>query len=144
MDDVQRGGLEHGFSYRDSGERCVLATEKHGRTRKTIERFRALSAKEIWSMLNMLTPLEETKAYQSIFAEGEAKGEAEGEAKGEAKGKAMTLKRLLKRRFARVPTWAEQRIDAAPEAQVDAWLNAIFDATSVEDLLRPAPGTDAV
>jgi predicted transposase YdaD len=131
----------------------VQRAELEPRTRVTLseilefwffERFRALSAKEIWAMLNMLTPLEETKAYQSIFAEGKAKGEAEGEAKGEAKGKAMTLKRLLKRRFARVPTWAEQRIDAAPEAQVDAWLDAIFDATSVEDLLRPAPGADAV
>ena len=97
-------------------------------------------------MLNMLTPLEETKAYQSIFAEGKAKGEAEGEAKGEArgeaKGEAVTLKRLLKRRFARVPTWVEQRIGAAPEAQVDAWLDAIFDATSVEGLLGAAPHED--
>ena len=78
-------------------------------------------------MLHMLTPLEETKAYQSIFAEGEAKG------------KAMSLKRLVKRRFATLPAWAEQRIDAAPEAQVDAWLDAIFEATSVEDLLGTAP-----
>jgi len=82
-------------------------------------------------MLHMLTPLEETKAYQSIFAEGEAKGKAEG--------KAMSLKRLVKRRFATLPAWAEQRIDAAPEAQVDAWLDAIFEATSVEDLLGTAP-----
>jgi predicted transposase YdaD len=100
------------------------------------ERFRALSAKEIWAMLNMLTPLEETKAYQSIFAEGKAEGEAEGE----AKGKVLTLKRLLKRRFATLPEWAEQRIDAAPEAQVDAWLDAIFDAISIEGLLSTAPG----
>jgi hypothetical protein len=42
------------------------------------ERFRGLTAKEIWAMLNLITPIEETRAYQSIFAEGEDKGKAEG------------------------------------------------------------------
>ncbi len=37
------------------------------------ERFRGLTAKEIWAMLNLVTPIQETRAYQSIFAEGEAK-----------------------------------------------------------------------
>ncbi len=87
------------------------------------ERFRTLTAKEIWTMLNMLTPIEETAAYQSILAEGKAEG------------KAMTLKRLPRRRFATLPADAEQRIDAAAEAQLDTWLDGIFDAASVEDLL---------
>ena len=82
-------------------------------------------------MLNLVTPIQETKAYQSIFAEGEAKGEA----RGEAKGKAATLHRLLTRRFGSLPSWAAQRIATAPEAQLDAWLDGIFDATSVEALL---------
>jgi hypothetical protein len=60
--------------------------------------------------------------------------------RGEARGKVSTLKRLLKRRFAALPAWAEQRIDAAPEAQVDAWLDAIFDATSLEGLLGTGKG----
>jgi len=47
----------------------------------------------------------------------------------------MTLKRLLRRRFATLPADAEQRIDAAAEAQLDTWLDGIFDAASVEDLL---------
>jgi len=38
------------------------------------ERFRGLTAKQIWAMLNLVTPIQETRAYQSIFAEGEAKG----------------------------------------------------------------------
>ncbi len=53
--------------------------------------FRALSAKEIWAMLSMLTLQEETKAYQSIFAEGAAKR------------KVIALRRLFKRRFAALP-----------------------------------------
>jgi predicted transposase YdaD len=53
-------------------------------------------------MLNLVTPIQETRAYQSIFAEGEAEGKAE------------SLKCLLTRRFGRLPVWAEQRIDAVP------------------------------
>ncbi|EIC22623.1 DUF2887 domain-containing protein [Thiorhodovibrio frisius] len=73
------------------------------------ERFSRYTDEEIWTMLNLVTPLEETKAYQSIFAKGE--------------------------RIGPLPTWAEQRIAAAPEAQLDTWLDGIFDATGVEDLL---------
>ena len=83
------------------------------------ERFRGLTAQEVWAMLNVITPLQETKAYQSIFAEG----------------KADDLKRLLRRRFNAVPPWAAQRIDAASIAQLDAWLDGIFDAQSVEGLI---------
>lgn len=112
------------------------------------ERFRELTAKEIWTMLNLLTPIEETRAYQSIFAEGEAKGEAkgkaegkaEGEAKGKAEGKASALKRQLTHRFGAMPLWAQRRIEAAPSAQLDVWLDGIFDAANVEDLIGPASG----
>jgi predicted transposase YdaD len=108
-----------------------------------LERFRGLTAKEIWAMLNLLTPIEETRAYQSIFAEGEVIGEAKGEAKGKAIGKAIgkasVLKRQLSRRFGALPAWAEGRIEAAPIAQLDGWLDGIFEATSVEALIGPRP-----
>jgi predicted transposase YdaD len=129
------------------------------------ERFRGWSAKEIWNMLNIVTPIQETRAYQSIFiegkaegeakgraegeakgrAEGEAKGKAEGEAKGraegETKGKAGSLKRLLTRRFGPLPAWAEQRIEMAPMAQLDEWLDGLFDAPGLTDLLGPESAT---
>ena len=95
------------------------------------ERFKSLTEEEIWAMLNIFTPLEETRAYQSIFAKGEAKGKAEG--------KAEDLKRLLARRFGPLPKWAAARIDAAPVAQMDAWLDGIFDAPALDALLDPPP-----
>jgi predicted transposase YdaD len=104
------------------------------------ERFRALTAKEIWAMLNLVTPIQETKAYQSIFAEGEVKGKAEGKTEGKTEGKAESLKRLLTRRFGPLPPEAEQRIDTAPVAQLDAWLDGIFDAGSLEDLIGDGAG----
>lgn len=82
-------------------------------------------------MLNILTPLEETRAYQSIFAKGEAKGKAEG--------KAEDLKRLLARRFGPMPEWAATRIDAAPIEQLDGWLDGLFDAPTLDALLGPPP-----
>ena len=96
------------------------------------ERFRGLTAKEIWAMLNLVTPIQETKAYQPIYAEGKADGKAEG--------KAESLKRLLTRRFGPLPAGAEQRIDTAPVAQLDAWLDGIFDAASLEDLIGDDAG----
>ena len=82
-------------------------------------------------MLNLLTPLEETKAYQSIFAKGEARGRTEGK----TEAKVGTLCRQLTRRFGPLPPWAMQRITAAPESQLDTWLDDIFEATSVQALL---------
>ena len=95
------------------------------------ERFRGLTAKEVWAMLNLVTPIQETKAYQSIFAEGKVEGKAEG--------KAEDLKRLLKRRFNALPPWAAQRIEAASIAQLDVWLDGIFDAQSLEALIGSEP-----
>lgn len=98
-----------------------------------LERFRALTAREIWTMLNVLTPLEETRGYQSIKAEGLAEGLAEGK----AKAKAEDLTRLLIRRFGPLPAWAAERIAAASIPQLDTWLDGILDAQSPADLLGP-------
>ncbi|WP_366760998.1 hypothetical protein [uncultured Thiodictyon sp.] len=82
-------------------------------------------------MLNLVTPIQETRAYQSIFAEGKA----EGEAKGEVKAKANTLKRQLTRRFGPLPAWAELRIATAQHWQLDLWLDGIFDVESLTALI---------
>ena len=101
------------------------------------ERFRALTAKDIWAMLNLVTPIQETRAYQSIFAEGEAKGKAEGIAEGEAevKAEANSLKRQLTGRFGALPAWAQLRIATAPHWQLDLWLDGIFDVESLTALI---------
>ncbi len=98
-----------------------------------LERFRTNTAEEIWTMLQHLTPLEETRAYQSIFVKGEAKGKVEGKIEGKAEG----IKRLLARRFGPLPPWAEQRIATAPAPQLDAWIDGLLDAESVAALIGP-------
>ena len=49
------------------------------------------------------------------------------------------MKLQLTRRFGRLPRWAIQRLDTAAMEQLDAWLEGIFDAQSLEDLLGPKP-----
>lgn len=44
------------------------------------------------------------------------------------------MKRQVAPRFGPAPGWAERRIDAAAVAQLDIWLDGIFDAANVEDL----------
>ena len=78
-------------------------------------------------MLSIITPIQETKAYQSIHAEGKVEGKVE------------TLKRLLAHRFGDLPLWAEQRIDAASIEQMDHWFDGIFDAPSLEALIGQPP-----
>ena len=67
--------------------------------------------------------------------EGLREGVAQGRREGVAQGKAGTLLRQLSRRFGPVVAGAEQRIRQANEAQLDAWLDRILDAQSVEDVL---------
>ncbi len=112
-----------------------------------IERFPTLSSEELRAMLNVPVPLEGTRAYQEIFAKGEAvgkaegkiEGEVEGAAKGETIGKADSLKRLLTHRFGNLPRWALRRLHTADIAQLDGWLDASFEAQHLEDVMGPAP-----
>jgi predicted transposase YdaD len=97
------------------------------------ERFRNLTPREIYAMLSRLTPLEETRAYQDIFAEGEAEGEA--------KGKADSLTILLGQRFGPLPEWARERIATASAEQVDVWLRGLLAAPDLEGLIGTAPSS---
>lgn len=63
---------------------------------------------------------------------GKAKGKAEGRAEGKAEGKAETLLRLLNRRFHGVPEDYRTQVLAADADQLDAWIDAVLDAETVE------------
>jgi predicted transposase YdaD len=65
-------------------------------------------------------------------AEGRAEGEAQGKARGKAEGKAETLLRLLERRFHDVPETYRAQVLAADVEQLDAWIDAVLDAPSVD------------
>ncbi len=108
------------------------------------ERFKDKTDEEIWKMINVLVPIEETRAYQSIFAKGLVAGKMEGRMEGKVEGKmegelganANTLKQLLTHRFGQLPNWAVKHIECANNNQLKKWLAGIFDMQRLEDLIE--------
>lgn len=88
-----------------------------------MERHKGRNFEEIMRMLQVLTPLEETVAYQQLVGIGKQK---------EAR---VILRKLLSRRFGTLPPWAVARLEEAETAKLEAWAEAIFDAASLEELL---------
>lgn len=71
--------------------------------------------------------------YISSFERaGIEKGLEQGLEQGRLAGKAQLLRRQLVRRFGEVPAWASDKIDAAAEAALEAWFDAVFEAASME------------
>ena len=58
-----------------------------------------------------------------------------GEARGLERGKAEGLTRLLERRFGPLPATARDRIAAAGPGELDAWLDRVLDADSLDAVL---------
>ena len=78
-------------------------------------------------MLHVLTPLEETRAYQELVGIGEKKGRREGEA--------ALLRRLLVRRFGALPAWAEEQLAQASLEQLETWGDQVLDAATLAEVL---------
>ena len=71
-------------------------------------------------------------------ARGFEKGEARGLAKGRAEGEAKSLIRLLERRFGPLPAAVRSRIDGADLTQLDAWIDRVLDAKSLDAMFAAA------
>jgi len=83
------------------------------------------------------------EGLQTGLQTGREEGEADGLRQGIAYAKADDLARLLTRRFGPLPDWAAARIAAAPVPQLDAWLDGIFDAPGLRDLIGPEDAPSA-
>jgi hypothetical protein len=103
-----------------------------------------VAAELVREVLAEVTPRQEERVM-SIAAEqwkaegiqiGLSQGKAEGMAEGEAKAMAATLLKQLSRRFGPMPAGIEQRIRSADTRQLDAWLDAVIDAPTLEDVIQ--------
>jgi flagellar biosynthesis/type III secretory pathway protein FliH len=70
--------------------------------------------------------------------EGIAKGIQQGMQQGRLAGEAHLLARLLTRRFGEVPPWVLSRLQAASEAELEAWAEAVLSAASIEAVFSAA------
>ncbi len=60
----------------------------------------------------------------------------EGRLEGRLEGEGAILLRQLKRRFGpELPSWVETKVQTASAEQLEAWSEAILDATSLEDVV---------
>jgi len=71
--------------------------------------------------------------------EGRKEGHKEGRVEGRLEGEIGVLTRQLTRRFGALPTWAENRLNAATEEALAEWADAVLDASSLADVLGPPP-----
>ncbi len=95
---------------------------------------------ELQAFFHRLGP-DAQEAYMSTtlergVAQGVAKGRAEGVAKGRVEGVAETLARLLVKRFGPLTPEQTTKIESATTDQLDAWVDRVIDATSIDDVLR--------
>ena len=60
----------------------------------------------------------------------------EGREEGKLEGKRAMLRTLIQRKFMMLPAYAEQCIQNAESDKLDEWIENIFDAKSIDDLLR--------
>ena len=81
----------------------------------------------------------EKKSMARGRAEGMAEGKVEGMAQGRAKGKAEMLLRLLQKRFEPVPETVQRRVLGASVEELEAWADAVLDASSIDGVLSASP-----
>ncbi len=65
---------------------------------------------------------------------GLAKGLEQGRSQGFLQGEASLLKRQLKRRFERLPEWAEKRLEQASRDELEGWADRVIEAKALEDV----------
>lgn len=76
------------------------------------------------------------KEIQEGVQKGLQQGLQEGLQTGRQEGEQRTLLRLLKRRFGDVSVDYKQRILQADTTQLEAWLDNIFDAETIEAVFK--------
>ena len=100
-------------------------------SRNEEDRYRAIARER--ALYNELTLLRD--AREEGREEGLRDGVKKGVEEGLALAKAATLTRQLTRRFGPLPEWAVLRVQQAPPVELDAWLDRIFDAPTLQAAL---------
>jgi predicted transposase YdaD len=119
-----------------------------------LNRFRNLSHEEIITMLNL--DLMQSRAGREIYQMGEIQGKqigwtegkqigwtegkqigwTEGKQVGLAEGERLMLKRLLEKRFGKLPRQVQKSLKNATLAELEQWGSALLIATSLDEIFR--------
>jgi len=73
------------------------------------------------------------------LAEGKQVGLAEGKQVGLAEGERLMLKRLLEKRFGKLPRPVQTSLKNATLTELEQWGSALLTATSLDEIFRGKP-----
>ncbi len=116
--------------------------------RRVAELFRVIDwmlrlpkERELQFMKNLTNVKEDTamRYLSSIERFAMEEGMQQGLTQGLLQGQAKALLRLMTSRFGILPTWVQQRIASATNADLDGWLEAVLSAESIEDVFSSEP-----
>ena len=68
--------------------------------------------------------------------QGREQGLEQGERKGRHLGEVNLLRRQLERRFGRLPSWVDERLEQASEAQLEHWAERVLECATLEGVFR--------
>ncbi len=80
---------------------------------------------------------DEASELRAAMERGKIEGKIEGELKGKVEGESAALQRLLARRFGALPSETLSRIAGASREEIEAWLDRVLDARSLEEVFAP-------
>ncbi|CAK0745286.1 hypothetical protein CCP2SC5_1310006 [Azospirillaceae bacterium] len=122
----------------------VISWFRHHPDSENLKRlFTELVTQSIQNMgiVNQIRIPEDLKEIRNMLAtrtlEWKRQLVAQGESAGESKGKANMLLRQLRRRFKTLPSHIEERVLKAASDQLDAWMDQLMDATSLDNIFGP-------
>ncbi|NDD14526.1 MAG: DUF4351 domain-containing protein [Betaproteobacteria bacterium] len=78
----------------------------------------------------------EQRGLERGLLEGRQEGRLEGEQKGRQEGEQSLLQKLLTKRFGPLPEAVLEQIRSASTEQIDTWADHVFDASSLEEVVR--------
>jgi predicted transposase YdaD len=68
--------------------------------------------------------------------QGREQGREQGERKGRHLGEVNLLHRLLERRFGPLPSWVDERLEQASEAELEHWADRVLECATLEGVFR--------
>jgi hypothetical protein len=68
--------------------------------------------------------------------EWKQQGREQGERKGRHLGEVNLLRRLLERRFGRLPSWVDERLEQASEAELEHWADRVLECATLDEVFR--------
>jgi hypothetical protein len=83
---------------------------------------------QVWHEIETIEESEKMQYITSVERIGIAKGRVEGRVEGESK----LLRKLLEHRFGALPTWVIDKLNSAPEQDLETWGEAVLTVPNLD------------